>query len=161
MTVIPTSHNCPLPLALRTHHTAPRSTTASSSFVAFAVSRDLIPLVCYKDGPSSSSDRRTEAEMIEKTRVQWQKHRLSLFLVCLVCPATNGSLVLMPNGRLSLVTVGCEDRRGPTTAKVFFCLSFRLERKPSFFAVAGGCLNAWRVRARDRGVYTTFRSELG
>ena len=25
-------------------------------------------------------------------------------------PATNGSLVLMPNGRLSLVTIGCEDQ---------------------------------------------------
>ena len=29
-------------------------------------------------------------------------------------PATNGSLVLMPNGHLSLVTAGREDQQGPT-----------------------------------------------
>ena len=60
--------------------------------------------------------------------------------------------------------IGHRRLRRPTrtnNSRCFFCLSFRLERKPSFFAVAGGCLNAWRVRARDRGVYTTFRSELG
>ena len=48
-----------------------------------------------------------------------KKHRLSLLLVGLFSPATNGSLVLMPNGRLSLVTVGCEDRQGPTTTNIF------------------------------------------
>ena len=55
-----------------------------------------------------------------------KKHWLSLVLVGLFCPATNGSLVLKPNGQLSLLTVGCEDPRGPTTTDVFFCLSFRL-----------------------------------
>ena len=49
-----------------------------------------------------------------------KKHRLSLVLVGLFSLATNGSLVLMPNGSLSLVTVGREDRRGPTTTNVFW-----------------------------------------
>ena len=53
-------------------------------------------------------------------------HRLSLILVGLFSLATNGSLVLMPNGSLSLVTVGREDRRGPTTTDVFFAISFGL-----------------------------------
>ena len=48
-----------------------------------------------------------------------KKHRLSLVLVGLFYLATNGSLVLIPNGRLSLVTVGREDRQGPTTTDVF------------------------------------------
>ena len=47
-----------------------------------------------------------------------KKHRLSLVLG-LFSLATNISLALMPNGRLSLVTVGREDRRGPTTTYVF------------------------------------------
>ena len=55
-----------------------------------------------------------------------KKHRLSLVLVGLFSLETNRSLVLMPNGSLSLVTVGREDRRGPTTTDVFFAISFRL-----------------------------------
>ena len=48
-----------------------------------------------------------------------KKHQLSLVLVGLFFLATNGSLILMPNGRLSLVTVGREDRRRPMTTYVF------------------------------------------
>ena len=51
-----------------------------------------------------------------------KKHQLSLVLVCLFSPATNGSLVLMQNRRLSLVTVSREDRPGPTTTDVFWSI---------------------------------------
>ena len=60
-----------------------------------------------------------------------KKHRLSLVLVRLFSPATNRSLVLMPNGRLSLVTVGCEDRWGPTTTDVFCNIIWANERHVS------------------------------
>ena len=62
-----------------------------------------------------------------------KKHRLSLVLVGPFSPATNGSLVLMTNGSLSLVTVGCEDRRGPTTTDVFCCIIWA-NRRPFFKA---------------------------
>ena len=48
-----------------------------------------------------------------------KKHQLLLVLVGLFSLATNGSLVLMPNGSLSLVTVSREDRRVPMTTDDF------------------------------------------
>ena len=40
-----------------------------------------------------------------------------------------GHKILMPNGRLSLVTIGCEDQRGPmrTNAKMLYNLCYNLE----------------------------------
>ena len=80
-----------------------------------------------------------------------EQHRLSLVLVGLFSLATKGSLVLMPSGSLSLVTVGREDRRGPTTTDVF--LQYHLGYNINVL------LSTCHVRTADEDAYGCDLSE--